>query len=291
MRKLVPIYTTIVSYFWITLGCALYAVGFDWFFDLNDIAYGGVTGIAQIVHLLVPQIGVGVWVILMNIPLLLAGWFFLGGRTLISTLYATLVSSVFIDLLADLGIFQRQEDLLAALCGGVLIGGGLGLIFRESATTGGTDILARLMKKRWPWIPTGQLIMILDVIVICGVALAFWQLGTALYGLVAAGVASYVMDKVLYGLDNSKVAYIISNNPEAIVKVITEDMDRGVTVLHGHGGYTGQNKNILFCAFPQRQIVALKRAIKLADPDAFLVVCQATEVLGEGFGDYSDEEL
>ncbi len=283
--------STVLSYLWITAGCAIYALGFNWFFAPNDIAYGGVTGLSQIVLQVLPFAGGGTMGIVFNIPLFLAGWRFLGGHTLVTSLYATLVSSVLIDLIGRIHVFQPQESLLAALYGGLMVGTGLGLIFRQSATTGGTDIGARLLKRRYPWVPTGRLVMGLDFVVICTVALAFQKLNSALYGLVASMVASFMMDKVLYGLNTSKVAYIISDYPERIVKAITVDLDRGVTVLHGHGGYSGQDKNILFCAFPQRQIVALKRVIKAADPNAFLVVCQATEVLGEGFGDYNKEEL
>jgi uncharacterized membrane-anchored protein YitT (DUF2179 family) len=283
------VWSKVVSYLVITVACAIYAVGFDWFFAPNDIAYGGVTGIAQIVHEFVPVVGVGALVILFNTPLFLAGWYFLGGHTLVSSLYAMAVSSLMIDAIDRLFTFPTMEPVLASVYGGLFMGVSLGLVFREGSTTGGTDIAARLLKKRFPWIPTGQLMMVLDLVIICTAAVVFRQVNTALYGLIATMVSAILMDKVLYGMDNAKVAYIISNEPDKILKCIVEDMDRGVTILHGQGGYSGDDKKVLLCAFKQRQIVTLKRTIKEIDPTAFLIVCQANEVLGDGFHDYSEE--
>jgi uncharacterized membrane-anchored protein YitT (DUF2179 family) len=162
-------------------------------------------------------------------------------------------------------------------------------VFRQGSTTGGTDIAARLLKKKFPWLSTGTLMLALDLVIITGAAVAFREMGTALYGLIAVALSSVVMDKVLTGMDDTKVAYIISNHPQEILRAIVEDMDRGVTILNGRGGYSGQEKQVLLCAFKQRQIVTLKRTIKEIDPTAFLIVCQAHEVLGDGFHDYSEE--
>ncbi len=279
----------VLSYLMISVGCILYAIGFNWFFAPNDIAYGGVTGIAQMLHVALPVMGVGTLVIILNIPLFWAGWRFLGGHALVSSLYAMALSSFFIDVLARLHTFSPMEPLLAALYGGLFMGVSLGLIFREGSTTGGTDIAAQLLKKRFPWISTGKLMMALDLVIICAATGVFGQLNTALYSLVSVAVGSTLMDKVLYGLDNAKVAYIISSSPEEIIRAIVEDMDRGVTILPGKGGYSGQDKQVLLCAFKQRQIVTLKRTVKAIDPTAFMIVCQANEVLGDGFHDYSEE--
>ncbi len=283
------IWNKVLSYLTISVGCVLYAVGFDWFFDPNDIAYGGMTGIAQILHVALPMVGIGTLVIILNIPLFWAGWKFLGGHTLVSSLYAMALSSFFIDLFARIHVFAPMEPLLASIYGGLFLGVSLGMIFREGSTTGGTDIIARLLKKRFPWISTGRLMMALDLVVISAAALVFQQLNTALYGLIAVGISSVLMDKVLYGLDNAKVAYIISNRPDEIVRAIVEDMDRGVTILQGKGGYSGRDKRVLLCAFKQRQIFTLKHTVKEIDPTAFMIVCQANEVLGDGFHDYSEE--
>ena len=283
------IWSKVVSYLIISLGCVLYAIGFDWFFVPNNIAYGGVTGIAQMLHVALPMVGIGTIVIALNIPLFWAGWKFLGGHTLVSSLYAMALSSVCIDVIDQIHTFEPMDPILATLYGGLFMGVSLGMIFREGSTTGGTDIAVRLLKRKLPWISTGQLLMALDLVIISSAAVVFHRLNTALYGLVATAVCSIMMDKVLYGLDNAKVAYIISSEPEQIIRAIVEEMDRGVTILPGKGGYSGQDKAVLLCAFKQRQIVTLKRTVKAIDPTAFMIVCQANEVLGDGFHDYSEE--
>ncbi len=275
----------------ITAASAVYALGFVWCYDPNGIAFGGVTGLAQIVNRLIPAAPIGVTVIVLNIPLFLLGWKFIGGRLLVSSLYAMFVSSVFIDVLTPLWDWQPMEPMLACIFGGLLMGLSLGLVFLQGATTGGTDLLARLLKLKLAWLPMGRLLLGIDLAVILAVALAFRALESALYGLVALYISTIVMDGVLYGIDTAKVAYIISDQNEAIAHAIVHDLDRGVTILPGQGGYTGNDKNVLLCAFKQREIAAIKSAVKEIDPDAFLIVCNAHEVLGEGFRDYKKDDL
>jgi uncharacterized membrane-anchored protein YitT (DUF2179 family) len=198
------------------------------------------------------------------------------------------VSSVMIDLLNLVGTFRHTEPLLASLYGGVFLGVSLGMIFRQGSTTGGTDLGARLLQLPLPWLPMGQLLMVLDLVVICAAAVVFRQLDSALYGIVALVLSTFVMDKMLYGLDNTKVAYIISDKSEEIKQVILGEMDRSATLLKGSGAYTGEDKTVIMCAFKQRQIVTLKRAVKEIDPLAFMIVCQAHEVLGDGFRPHDD---
>ncbi len=279
-----------VSFFFITLGAALHAVGFNWCYAPNNIAFGGITGVAQIVNALLPWAPVGVVAILLNIPLFLLGWKLLGGKLLVGTLYAMLASSVFIDLLAPLP-WQPMEPMLACLCGGVLLGLSLGLVFQQGATTGGTDLMARLLKLKLAWLPMGRLVLAIDLVVIVATAVVFKSLESALYGLTALYVSSLVMDGVLYGTDSAKVAYIISDKHREISDAIVHDLDRGVTILHGQGGYSGAEKQVLMCAIKQRQIVSLKRLVKETDPAAFLIVCDAHEVLGDGFRQYSKNDL
>lgn len=275
----------------ITVASLIYALSFVWCFDPNGIAFGGVTGLAQIVNKLFPFIPVGVTVIAMNIPLFLLGWKFIGGRLLVSSLYAMAVSSVFIDLLTPIYDWQPMDPLLACIFGGLLLGVSLGVVFLEGATTGGTDLAARLLKLKLAWLPMGKLLMGIDLAVIVLVALFFRNLNTALYGLVALYISTIAMDGILYGLDNAKVAYIISDQNEAICHAIVNDLDRGVTILHGQGAYTGADKKVLMCAFKQREIAAIKETVKGIDPDAFLIVCNAHEVLGDGFRQYSKNDL
>ena len=275
----------------ITLGSAVYALGFVWCYAPNGIAFGGITGVAQIVNFLIPALPIGVTVIVLNIPLFVLGWRLIGGRLLVTSLYAMALSSVFIDVLTPLYDWPPMEPLLACIFGGVLLGLSLGLVFQQGATTGGTDLLARLLKLKLAWLPMGKLLMGIDLAVIVAVAAVFRALDAALYGLVALYISTIVMDGVLYGLDTAKVAYIISDRNKEISAAIVKDLDRGVTILHGQGAYTGADKDVLMCAFKQREIAAIKAAVKDIDPAAFVIVCDAHEVLGEGFRDYKKDDL
>ena len=275
----------------ITLGSAVYALGFVWCYAPNGIAFGGITGVAQIINFLIPALPIGVTVIVLNIPLFVLGWRLIGGRLLVTSLYAMALSSVFIDVLTPLYDWPPMEPLLACIFGGVLLGLSLGLVFQQGATTGGTDLMARLLKLKLAWLPMGKLLMGIDLAVIVAVAAVFRALDAALYGLVALYISTIVMDGVLYGLDTAKVAYIISDRNKEISAAIVKDLDRGVTILHGQGAYTGADKDVLMCAFKQREIAAIKAAVKDIDPAAFVIVCDAHEVLGEGFRDYKKDDL
>ena len=274
----------------ITLGAVIYALAFDWFVAPNQIAMGGVTGLAQIVNALVPVLPVGVLSILVNVPLFLAGWRLLGGRLLVSSLYAMAVSSLAIDVIAWMHTFPPMDPILATLYGGAGMGVGLGLVFSQGATTGGTDIIGKLLKLKFPWLPIGKLVMIPDMVVVILAAVVFGTVNAALYGLIQMYLLSKVMDMILYGWDPSRVAYIITDRWEETVQGLL-DMNRGVTLLQGKGAYTGAEKQVLLVAFRQREIVPIKRMLREIDPKAFFIVCDAHEILGEGFGDYQKEEI
>ena len=274
----------------ITLGAVIYALAFDWFVAPNQIAMGGVTGLAQIVNALVPVLPVGVLSILVNVPLFLAGWRLLGGRLLVSSLYAMAVSSLAIDVIAWMHTFPPMDPILATLYGGAGMGVGLGLVFSQGATTGGTDIIGKLLKLKFPWLPIGKLVMIPDMVVVILAAVVFGTVNAALYGLIQMYLLSKVMDMILYGWDTSRVAYIITDRWEETVQGLL-DMNRGVTLLQGKGAYTVAEKQVLLVAFRQREIVPIKRMLREIDPKAFFIVCDAHEILGEGFGDYQKEEI
>lgn len=275
----------------ITAGCAIYALAFNWCYVPNAIAYGGFTGLAQILHSFLGAPGIGTMVFLMNLPLFLLGWRLLGGGLLTSSLYAMAVSSALIDLLDWLYPFQPMDPLLACIYGGLLLGLSLGIILGQGASTGGTDLLARLLKLPLPWLPMGRLLLMLDLAVISASALAFGSLNSALYGLVALYLSTVVMDNVLYGLDPAKVAYIITDHTDQVLSALIHQLERGVTILHGQGAWSGADRPVLMCAFKQRQIVAVKQAVKELDPDAFLIVCDAHEVLGRGFRHYRQNDI
>ena len=275
----------------ITFASAIYALGFVWCFAPNDIAFGGITGVAQIINHFIPVFPVGMTVIVLNIPLFILGWRFIGGRLLVLSLYAMFISSVFIDILTPLYDWQPMEPLLACIFGGLLMGLSLGFVFQQGATTGGTDLIARLLKLKISWLPMGKLLMATDLVIIVATAIAFGSVYSALYGVVALYIAGIVMDRMLYGLDSAKVAYIISDRFREIAGALVNDLDRGVTILQGQGAYSGAEKKVLMCAFKQRQIVSIKRMVKELDPAAFIIVCDAHEVLGDGFREYRQNEV
>ena len=279
------------SYGIITLGSVIFALAFNWFFAVNQVAMGGVTGLAQIINLLVPQMSVGLLAFLLNVPLFLAGWKFIGFHLLASSLFSMAVSSFAIDAIAAFHTFAPMDPMLACLCGGALMGFGLGLVFSQGATTGGTDIVARLLKLKFPWLPMGKLVLVPDGVVLTLAALAFGGVETALYGAVAIFVSGRVMDTVLYGLDTSKVAYIISDRWQQVADALLREQQRGVTILRGQGAWTGDDKQVLLVAFKQKEIMQIKQAVHDIDPKAFMIVCDAHDVLGEGFGDYREENI
>lgn len=277
------------SYAVITLGSVIYALSFDWFVAPNQFAMGGVTGLAQILHHWFPALTVGAASALMNVPLFLIGWKKIGGHLLVSSLYAMVVSSAAIDGLNLLFDFQPMDPILAALFGGGVMGVGLGLVFAQGATTGGTDIVAKLLKLKWPWLPIGKLVVVPDTAVMLLVALTFGQLSAMLYGFIKLYTCSKAMDTVLYGTVDSRVAYIISDHWRELSGTLLQS--RGVTLLQAKGAYTGAEKQVLMIAFKQKEIVDLKRRVYELDPEAFLIVCDARDVLGNGFSAYRREEI
>ena len=278
------------SYAVITLGSILYALAYNIFYAPNLVAMGGLTGLGQVLNALIPVLPVGTTVFVMNVPLFFLGWKFIGGHLLVSSLYAMTFSSFAIDVMDMIYQFPPMDTMLAAIFGGALLGAGIGLVFAKGATTGGTDLIARLLKLKFAWLPMGTLVLIPDFIVIVLAAIAFGKVESALYGLVSLFITSKVMDMVLYGLDSSKVAYIISDSCKEITDAVIA-MDRGATILHGEGAYSGDEKKVLMVAFKQKEIVPLKEKVNEIDPHAFLIVCDAHDVLGEGFRTYSKDDI
>lgn len=281
---------TLKSYSIIFWGSVIFALAFDWFFVPNQIGVGGLTGLAQVINVLLPWAPVGILVAVLNVPLFLLGWKLIGRHLLVSSLFSMLVCSLAIDGIALLYKFPPMDTMLACLVGGAIMGIGLGMVFSQGATTGGTDVVARLLKLKYPWLPMGKLVMIPDFVVLTLVAVVFGSVSAALYGLVALFVSAVVIDKMLYGLDESKVAYIISDSWRKTADSILA-RDRGVTILSASGAYTGDEKHVLLVAFKQREIVEVKRIVHEIDPRAFMIVCNAHDVLGEGFGEYKKEDM
>ena len=279
------------DYAWIALGSVLYSLSFDWFYVPNQIGFGGLTALGMILNYLSPAIPIGMVVLILNIPLFLLGWKFLGGHTLVSSLFAMTATSVLVYLIAAMYTFPSMDPMLAAIFGGVSLGVSLGMIFSKGATTGGTDLTARLLKLPFAWLPMGKLLMVVDLTMLLSVSLVFRSMESAMYGMISLYISTLVMDGVLYGLDQSKVAYIVTSNPRPITEEIDRQLERGVTYLHGEGSFSGEQKLVLMCAFKQKQIVPLKALVHELDPGAFLIVCDAHEVLGQGFRRYQKNDL
>ena len=275
------------DYIWIALGSILYSLSFDWFYVPNQIGFGGLTALGMILNHFSSAIPIGTVVLVLNIPLFLLGWKFLGG----GTLFAMAATSVLVDLFAALYPFPAMDPMLASIFGGVSLGISLGMIFSKGATTGGTDLIARLLKLPFAWLPMGKLLLVVDLSMLLAVSITFRSLESAMYGIIALYISTVVMDSMLYGLDKSKVAYIITATPRIMAEEIDRQLGRGVTFLRGEGSFSGKEKLVLMCAFKQRQIVPLKALVHELDQDAFLIVCEAHEVLGQGFRRYQKNDI
>ncbi len=275
----------------ITLGCLLYAFSFNCFFHTNDLAMGGFTGVAQVVNKIAPWVPIGTMVFCMNVPLMIIGVRKQGWSLLFASVFATFVSSAMIDTMDALIEFPKMDPLLACIFGGIIMGAALGFMLQKNATTGGTELLARLLKYVIPRLSIGKLCLVIDVTVVSLYALVFGNVESTLYGVIAMYVCSIAMDMVIYGSINAKLIYIISQQNEAITEKLM-DMGLGATILTGKGAYTGHDKNILMCAARPGKIAAIKAAVKQVDPDkAFIIVSDAKEVFGEGFGEYGADSM
>jgi len=267
----------------ILAGAALLAVSMHVFFIPNDLVAGGLSGTAQIINNFT-GLPIGTLSFILNIPLFFLGWRFLGGRRFLArTVIASLLFAVILDGL-DL-LWPRPhltDDLgLNALYGGVTAGVAVGLLFRARATSGGTDILARILERRFA-MPLSQAYLYTDGLVVFLAGLTFgWE--RALYAIVALYVGGVLVEVTLNGSNVMRVATIITTRPEAVAAGVLTELERGVTDWSGKGMYSGAEKHILLCAVSRAEIVPLKAIIHDADPQAFVVIGQAQEVLGEGF--------
>ena len=285
-----PVLRILWDYLFITIGCALYAFGFNCFYQSNNLSVGGFTGVAQILNFFIPALPIGTTALVMNIPILFLAWKKQGAKLLFGTIYAITVSSLMIDGLNYIVTFPQMDPLLAGLYGGVSVGIAVGILMLKGATTGGTELSARLLKYVMPSLSIGKLCLIVDVIVVVIYAVVFKSINNALYGIISMYVFSIAVDVVVYGSNNAKVAYIISNHSDEITKRLL-NMELGITLLTGKGAFTGDEKKVALCAFKRNQIVPIKAAVTEIDPAAFIIVCEAHEILGEGFGVYSPDNL
>lgn len=278
-----PIMSQVVKYALIVVGAAIGAAGFQFFMLPNAIVSGGLTGIAQIVNRLT-GLPVGVLSIILNVPLFIVAWKQFGTDFIVSSFVGTVLYSVFIDAAAMTNIVATTDPMLASIIGGVIKGLGLGTIYYVGATTGGVDIVARFLRRRFPYINFGTLILLMDAVIIAAYALIFRIVESAMYSLICMFVVSRAIDLVLYGLDNSSIVYIVSEHTDTIVKEITSGiLHRGVTLLHAEGAYTHEEKQVIMCVIKRPQIAEIRRLVRNIDQRAFFVVTDAKNVFGKGF--------
>ena len=264
------------------LGSVLYALSVNIFTAPNQIAPGGVTGVATLLNY-VWGAPIGTMILLINLPLLLAAWFRLGKACTVRTLIVTVLSSTVIDATASFLPPFQGDRMLVALFGGVLAGAGLGLIYMRGATTGGTEVVARLLERKFRHIPIGRLILLVDALVVAASALVYRNVETALYAMVLIFVSSSLMDALVYGGDKGKMLLIMSRKEREIADEILNRMERGVTILNATGAYTGGERRVLLCAVRRSEMYQLRSIVMDIDPGAFLIVVSTDEVLGEGF--------
>lgn len=275
----------------LTASSLLYAAAFCWLFQPNNLSVGGFTGIAQILNRFIPALPIGTATIALNIPLFIIAIKLQGFKILLYSLYCMATGSAFVDIISSLISFKPTEDkLLAAIIGGLLIGAASGIQIRAGASNGGSELCARLLKYKFRHISVGKLCMAVDFSVIILFALVFRTPYSALYGLISVYALSISLDMIVYGGNKSKGAFIVSDKSEKIRKELLS-ADFGATILNGRGAQKGREKQIILCAFRVHKTGALKSCVANADPDAFIIIFTASEILGERFGFYSPGEL
>lgn len=263
----------------VILGALLYGFGFNYFIVANNLAEGGVSGLA-LLFFYATGFPVAYFIVLVNIPLLFIGWYLWGFSFVGKSILGVAATAAAIELCGSL-LLPVDNLLLPALYGGLLTGAGLGIIIRNGATTGGTDIIGRMLNQFFG-ISMGRFYLLFDLCVLILTALIH-GLEIALYSLVTVYVASKIVDLVIDGLDAAKQAIIISPHTDEIIGFITRDLGRGVTILNGRGGYYGTEKDVILCVVGRNQIFRLRKGISAIDPEAFMILSNAYEIYGCGF--------
>ncbi len=272
------------------LGSAIFALGFNLFLAPHDLSAGGVSGLALIFQHLTKFGTVGTLTILINLPLFILGGVKIGKRFFVGSLIGMISSSVLLDAFALLPV-PATEPFLAVLYGGVLTGLGLGLVFIAGTSTGGSDIVVRLLKLRYRDVPIGQISMAFDLVVCALTGLVFKDVTKALYTGVAVFITSHVIDAVVYRFDYSKVVLVITSHYEDVASAVDRQLERGVTFLYGQGSYSRKDTKVVLTVVKKQQLAELKELVVEIDPKAFIIVQEAHQVLGDGFAKYSKDGL
>lgn len=271
---------TIIDYLGITVGSFLIAIALTVFLVPNRIAAGGVSGLATVIYY-ITSFPIGMTMLFINIPLFLAGVKIMGSSFGVRTIYGIVSLSVFTDFLQPYMSSLTDDLLLASIYGGVVTGLGLGIVFRSRGTTGGTDVIASLINY-YTGITVGEGILIADGIVV-SLAGIFFNLEVALYAAVTIFITSQTIDLVQEGLNFKKGVLIISSKADQINEMVVKDLNRGITEFEAKGGYTGDKKQVLLCIISRSEVSELKSEIAKIDQDAFVIISNVHEVLGEGF--------
>lgn len=272
------------------IGCVIFAIGFNLFLEPDGLNAGGISGLAMVLTELTGVGTVGLITAAVNLPLFALAGARLGRRFVYQSLLGMIFASVAIDLFAVLPQ-PAIDPLVGALYGGGMCGLGLGLVFTTGGSTGGSDIIVRLLKKRWKNVPIGTINTIFDLAVAALTGLVFRDMSRALYSGVAIFTAGQVIDAVVYRFDYSRVALIISHSYDQVAQGITSELARGVTFLRGEGCYSRRDTKVILTAVKRQQLAELKELVARIDPGAFVIVQEAHQVLGDGFSRYSKDAL
>ncbi len=285
------------DYLLIIIGSIITAVGMNVFLIPNKIAPGGVSGIATVIyHISSGTLPVGIIMLALNIPLFVMGVKYIGKRFFVRTLVGTILLSLIVDMSQPLighfvqlfltspeSSYYSPDLLLYSVFGGLFMGVGLGLVFKSGATTGGSDLAAKIINHFIPNFTVAQILLFIDACIIIFATIVFKSFIIGLYAIVTLYIMSKVIDAVLEGVNFAKAVYIISDKSDEIAGKILHDLDRGVTALKGTGMYTGKDREVLMCVLYRAQISQVKQIVKAMDPDAFVILADVREVLGEGF--------
>ena len=274
---------TIIDYIVITIGATIFSLGVVMFSAPNNIAPGGVSGIGTMLNHLF-NIPIGSVIIAVNIPLFIFSFKKFGKKFFYKSLYATILTSTFIDILPlVLEKHYIYSPLLASIFGGVAIGVGVGIIFLRGGTTGGADILAKLIKFKHPHLSLGTLVFIIDSVIVVSTLFVYRSIEALLYSTILFFVTSRAVDTIIFGAAKSKMLLIITSHPKEISKKIMEEIGHGVTLIPALGGYTDNQKTILLSVVRPNEAHEINKFVKEIDRSAFTVITESTEVLGYGF--------
>ena len=265
----------------LTIACVIFGIGVALFVDPNDLAPGGFTGLAIMINRLIP-VNTGMLYLILNIPVILLGIRKFGWKFTVSTLYSILAVSLFTDLF-HLMTPVTYDPLLGAVFGGALIGVGIGLVMRNGGTTGGADIVIKCLKIRIPHMKTGTLMLMLDAVIIGMSGIVFGNFNAVLYGILSSVATSAALDFVLYGGDEARLIYIISDKAEGIAEKLLEDVDIGVTFLNGSGAYHNTEKKVIMCVVKKQLAPRVEEVVENDDQGAFMIITNASEIYGEGY--------